>query len=119
MHDQLVLTEDTLRVTGALVPYGRVLDAVTRARNSYDGGHITVDEIEQLETVLAGAAADDHCIITPDALAEATAQLHQAASTLDLRMLRTHRHLVSVFAWDPWRDGPMPVLTRRIEIAIR
>lgn len=106
--DQLVLTDETLRVLYTLLPYGRPAVQVGLARNSYDGGHLTVREVRLLADFLSEAAADPRCLVTREALAAATAQFHDRLRDLDLDEIERGRPgEVSIFVWDESRDGPI------------
>jgi hypothetical protein len=117
-NSQLILTDATLRVAFAVLPYGRLAAELVRARDPERGAHLATAEVRELGRVLDMAAQDPQLLITSAALREATAQLRQAMIRLDLNGLElAGRRTVSVFVWDVWRDGPEPVLTCCVEIA--
>jgi hypothetical protein len=106
-REQLILTDETLRVLCALLPYGPVTDQLTRARNGDDGGHLTAAEVRLLERCLNHAADDATRVVTDAALYRATEQFHRQLAGIDLRRCELGaQRSVSVFVWDDLRDGP-------------
>jgi hypothetical protein len=106
--DQLVLTDETLRVLYTLLPYGRPVEQLARARNSYDGGHLTATEVHLLADTLARAEHDPRRLVTSQALRRAREQFGSQLAAIDLGAFENQRGCeVSVFVWDVLRDGPL------------
>lgn len=118
MNTQLVLTDETLRAAVAVLPYGRIATELARARDIASGGHLTTCEVRDLVRALNAAASDPATLVTATALRLAGGELRRALASLDLDGLElAHVRTVSVFVWDPERDGPVPAwLARSAEL---
>lgn len=107
---QLILTDETLRVLLALLPFGRACVELTRARDVDDGGHLATTEVRELVRLL-GRAGRVRALVTSEALRDAVGQFRTALRRIDLDALELDgRHTVSVFVWDPERDAPRPAI---------
>jgi hypothetical protein len=106
MNDQLILTDDTLRVLVSVLPYGQVCEELARARNPYKGGHISTNDVRRIRLALVAALADPRAqLMTTSALKLADADLRQAMRRIDIDALElAGRHVISVFLFDPARD---------------
>lgn len=106
MDNQLILTDDTLRVIMSVLPYGKVCDELARARNPYSGGHVSTSDVRKIRLALVSALVDrDVRLVTASALRLADADLRQASRRIDLEALElAGRTVVSVFVFDPSRD---------------
>lgn len=104
---QLILTDETLRVLCTMLPYSAVADQLARARNGWDGGHLTTSDVRMLDRLLGHAVHDLARVVTGRALRQATTQFREQVLGADLaRCEREARHSISVFVWDEERDGP-------------
>lgn len=109
MTDQMILTDETLCVLFASLPFGRVAAELARARDDASGGHLTVAEVRQLVVRLETAASGSP-VVTPQAQRAAVEQVRQAVERVDLKALEKAGGDVSIFVWDVQRDGPIPTL---------
>jgi hypothetical protein len=106
MGDQLILTDDTLRVLVSVLPYSQICEELARARNVNKGGHISTNDVRKIRLALVSALADPGAqLVTVSALKLADADLRQALRRVDLDALElAGQHVVSVFLFDPARD---------------
>lgn len=99
---QLVLADETLRVLLLRLPAGPVAQEMHRARDLMNAGHLAVGQVRDLADLLAEPSR----LVTDAALAAARADLAAGLARLDVDALAAAHRCVSVFCFDPERDGP-------------
>lgn len=119
MRGQLILTDETLRVLFAVLPDSPLCHELMRARDVNQGGHLTIKQAHSLTDVIARAMDDPRVLIRRSCLREADQQLRAALRRMDLAVMdHDDQDTVSVYVWDAWRDGPAPIFTLRVEVAL-
>jgi hypothetical protein len=104
-REYLVLTRGALRALGAMLPYGRTADELSRALDSRSGGCLSVLEVRQLRVAAREAVdAPDQVVKRGIALA-VVAELSEAIDAVDVERLERAGRPVPIFMRDPLRDG--------------
>lgn len=106
MSDQLIITDELLRVLGAILPSGRIAREIAAARDARGGGELTQVDVRATLDALIAARVDPWCVITRDVVEAAIEHYRDAMSRLV-----PSAATVSVHVWEPYRDGPEPHLT--------
>jgi hypothetical protein len=102
-REQLILTDETLRVTYAVLQRGRIAREFARARDPKGGGNITLEDSRDVLRVLEIAVGDPRAVITEAALRDTVWRYRVATARLDCRA-----RMIGVFVWNDVREGPEP-----------
>jgi hypothetical protein len=106
MTHQLVLSDRTLRVLDAVLPHGHVANQVHAARDPYPAGRLSFGDVGLLADALVTAFYGGEIVVSLDALVGARREFEHACRCLgDAPMLASD--FVSLYVWDPERDGPL------------
>lgn len=108
MPDQLILTDELLRVIGAILPSGRMAREISAARDVAGGGELMRRDLHLIEDALTAAPSDPWCLVAGDVLAGALVLWRRAVEPLSPAY--DPRELVSVHVWEQRRDGEPPCI---------